>query len=236
MYGAVTGFTSPISSGKIITGSDFLKRCIRAFGCCMIWRDASLDLPFESMVNDLKNKMKSSESDSNFDYAYHSGMLKKAEEELEKLKSMNDEEIMTECIKDLEGKLEDKNRYLEKMEEEYSRYSKVLKEVELWEVPSDEYEEVKKFAIDQIEKCIPIQSDFKEAREEIRVIENDLANIEESVCVWKAKKIESLEVDIEYHKEKIENCKPESEIYASTLKFLEDFEESLKTIHEGLIG
>lgn len=199
-----TGYTYYIENGDITTGKEFLKLCIRAFGCCAGQREDPLSAP---LVTEYK-------SDS-----YYKEQYEKSVKCLNEFKAKSIDEI--ECELESE-RINATNRNKERMHKKQSlreKYLKVREEVEKWNPPSSEHNDIKKFALEQIDMCMPTVS-------EINDLQNSRnCNMESSVEDYILDNIRLLEKDIEYYKRKMIE---EEQRTASQNKFLKDFIDSLE--------
>ena len=137
-----TGYTYTIENGTCKTLNDFLKLCLKNFGCCMDLRDESLyKFNVNNYLKELKNKTTS-------DYLVTS--LKNAEKELDKCLKKTDSEWQ----KELDSKIADTEKELEehkkKHEEEMKLLSYFKNGVDNWDC-SSKYQKIKDFASEQLE-------------------------------------------------------------------------------------
>lgn len=134
-----TGYTSYIKDGKITSGKEFLKLCIRAFGIAVDLKDESLDVPTPNHF----------EPHPYYEKAYKDSLVSR-----EKAYSMTLEEVK----KDIISKYNDNKGRAEKILEEYKdedeKYLKVREEVEKWTPPTPEHEDLKKFCLEQIDMSL----------------------------------------------------------------------------------
>lgn len=197
-----TGYTYYIENGDITTGKEFLKKCIRAFGCCMDQREDPLSAP---LITEIKPD------------TYYKEQYKRSVKKLKEFKEKSIEEIE----KELEvEKIKTKNRNKERLYEMQSlreKYLKVREEVEKWTPPTPEHEGIKVFALEQIDMCMPDLSVINDYEEEC----DEKENIEEYISDVKR----LLEEDIEHYKKKMIE---EEQRAASRTKFIKDFLDSLE--------
>ena len=179
-----TGYTCFIEEGKITTGKEFLKKCIRAFGCCINQREESLDAPLETKIK----------GDDYYEKAYY-----KAVEKYEKLKKMTLEEMITNARRDRVNRIEEREKYLDGQEKLRNKYMGIRNEVEQWNPPTAEHQGIKAVALEQIDISMPSEEDL------IR-IQDDIAHNrdmnESSVIKDVIALIEGSIKDIEYYSNK----------------------------------
>lgn len=217
MYGGNTGYTYPISEGKITTGAEFLKRCIRAFGACGVFREEPLDIPLEKLMDEyLVNKPK--------DSYYKSSCMKAKEEYADFLKKSEDEKL--EAFKGyLESEIANKEKNLEKTKKDYEAYNKIRNEVMVWQPPTDQYESIKAFAVEQLDMCRPTTNDILETQSELEILQTRMEHFEDEFEEWKKMKIEKYEDVIKYYES---HGADETDRNEDNLQYLNVFLESLK--------
>ena len=125
-----TYYTEPIESGKIITGKEFLRRCLRTIGYDEYTPSVDeVNKDYKGRIDALKEQ--------------HKELLNTSPEEYE-LNTLNQIRQLRSFI------ASDINETNDKIE----MYSDILKEVMEWKPSSKELEKVKKFARVQLEKEI----------------------------------------------------------------------------------
>lgn len=131
-----TGYTAYIENGEITKGKDFLLKCARAFGACIDLKEENLsvEIPVEFKPN-----------------TYHKERLKDAYIDLEKYKKMTVEEAQKIIKESYEASQENCTDSIEKAEIIAERYANIRKDVCDWVPPTSEYENLKKFALEQID-------------------------------------------------------------------------------------
>ena len=207
-----TGYTYQIEDGTCKTPKDFLKLCLKAFGCCIELRDESL-VNFD--VDEFLKKLKT-EAEQPSDYLVTS--LSDAEKELEKLlKRTNDD-----WKKELDSKIEETKKNLEKNKRTYEEESKILSYfihgVENWNC-SEEYKGIKDFALEQLNLTTPDNYEWNE-----KLLE-ELSN--ESVAEYRNRYIQSAIKEVDYYKERI---KEEKERKLENVKFIEGFLKEIEDL------
>ena len=172
-----TGYTECVATGEVTDFSEYMKRCLRAFGAFAEFRDDALtsDLPEYKVPT------------------YHEEQLVKAENDLAKYlnPSTNRKAIFRKKIKLA------KDNCIEQIEREnleLLRYENMLKRARDWKANFGygPLENLGKFLVGQLESSIERTNDYYE-KELLRL--NQLTFEE-----WDEKHLQSLYDDIEYHK------------------------------------
>lgn len=140
-----TGYTAYIQDGDITTGKDFLKLCLRNFGIAINMRDEPLSKPVPSQF------------ESN---PYYKKNYEKTVETRNKYRQMTFEEAKKELIEKHKKDIDSARKSLDEFIAEDERYMKVRDEIEKWIPPTSEHENVKKFALNQID--ISLNTDMRE--------------------------------------------------------------------------
>ncbi len=164
-----TGYTIFIEDGRITTAKDFIMLCARAFGATNTIWDEPWDAPIPKELAV---------------YGYYSDRLKKAKEDFERYRNMTMEQVHEANEAEHRKNIEENNRYLKKQKALYDKYMSILADIRRWEPPTMEHEALKKFAIEQIEMCLPdlnskINSEEKPSDEEwLRIrLESAIKNV-----------------------------------------------------------
>ena len=131
-----TGYTNYIRNGDITTGKDFLKLCTRNFCIAMDIRDESLSVPTPTHFEPNH---------------YYEKYYKESVEKLNKYKKISFEEAKEEMIQKYIEKIKYAKKYLEIYQLEDEKYEKIRSEVKKWIPPTSEHENIKKFALEQID-------------------------------------------------------------------------------------
>jgi len=175
-----TGYTSKIYNGEKVTGKEFIMTCARAFGTLIEMRDEPMNaqIPEELKVD-----------------TYHEKQLEHSNQELNNYKNMSIEEARKLVDESYENKVEENKKYYDEKLELKNRYEKVLAEVEQWKLPSPEHQNLKDYAIRQLEEsilfdCGHIEDYAKEVKKETpeeyiqKQIDSCLWNIEYHQKEW----------------------------------------------------
>lgn len=162
-----TLYTAFIENGAITNGADFLKLCIRNFGIAADLKDKPLRVPVPTHF----------EPDP-----YYKQEYKRAVERNNKIQQMTLEEARQEIIEKYKRDAESSRKYYEDCVENNQKYLKVKKEIANWIPPTKEHENLKKFALEQLDGCIKSEKD-------LRRYERD-ANSENNGSYWTDKEIQ----------------------------------------------
>lgn len=140
-----TGYTSGIADG--ISFEEFIMSCARAFGSLISLRDSNAAVPEKFEVDD-----------------YYKRSIKKAEEELAKLREMELYEAGDEADKEYYRKLDQREESIQKQISLKEKYDTMFLKVKEWQPPSPDHDELKNFMIEQINTSIEfdcnIDSDY----------------------------------------------------------------------------
>jgi len=134
----ITCYTEKIVNGSISTGQDFLMLCVRALDIACSMREKPLSEPLPE---------KFEEDD------YYVQSLKDAEVELVKYTNMSDDELQTEMDAEYKQAEQNADERAIKHQQEKLAYDKVRREVLRWQPPTEVHENLKKFALEQIDSC-----------------------------------------------------------------------------------
>jgi hypothetical protein len=199
-----TGYTGRIAQGDDVSGNEFILDCARGFGALIHMRDKP------------SNESITIPTPSNF----HLEKLEKAEENLKRAKNITLEEA--EAFIKLRQK-EHRERHEKQMKEKQelqSRYEKTLQEVKEWVPPTDKHEELKEFAIQQLEDSIefdcrassylPIISAYDNMTPE-NYIDNEIKKAQEDI-----------EYHEYYHEKEVEKTEERAKWIKSLLSSLEN--------------
>lgn len=204
-----TGYTAYIEDGDITTGKDFLKLCARAFGVAIDQKDDSLSVP-------MKTKFELSQYDID---AYN-----KVCERLRDAKSISFNEAKLRLQNKHHKKIEDCKKCAEKYSDLRNKYLKVRQEVEAWTPPTSEHDGLKKFALEQIDMCIPNEESIEEL---INKSNEPLDLSDEAILKFIEDNISQCKSSVEYYKKSMDT---EYERVKEKQEWMDKFLESLESI------
>ena len=142
-----TGYTAYIEDGDITTGKEFLKLCTRAFGVAIDQKDDPLSVPTKTQFEPSQ---------------YYIDAYNEACAELRDAKSVSFNDAKLRLKSRQHKKVEDYKKCSEKYSDLRNKYLKVRQEVEAWIPPTPEHDGLKKFALEQIDMCIPSAESINE--------------------------------------------------------------------------
>lgn len=205
-----TGYTHNIENGTCKTPKDFLKLCLKDFGCCIDVHDESLSkFNADDFLKNIKNKSQSE---------YLTDSLANAEKELEKLLKKSDDEWK----KELESRIADTEKKLEESKAKYYKECEILNsfiiKIKDWNC-SEKYVNIKKFALEQLAITEPTDYEWKEK------LLNELTNT--TVKDYRNSNIKFAIKEVDYYKEKIEEEKKERD---DAIEFIEGFLKEIENI------
>ena len=211
-----TGYTSFIENGKVKTAKQFLHLCLRAFGVCINMRDDGLEVKDDYTKDLLKGFQE--------DIDYHKKQLKSAEKKLSEIKNISEEELYKKYIAETKEKIKDLQRGKTDEFNKYGDYLRIRESISKWDC-NPEFQNVKDFAINQINISIPSGSYYEEELAKIGkpTKEGFLEKKEE----YLQKLIDSAQWDVDYHKEELEKAIKRRD---DNLKFYKEFKEDLNKL------
>lgn len=205
-----TGFTSFIENGTITTGKDFLLLCSRNFGLAAeISRDKGLKTPIPTHF-----------TPDNF-YQKH---YEESVEKYKKFSQMTDTEFAKYVRTEYDSCIDRAKQCLNEMIAKDKVYQRIKQEVEKWKPPTDLHENIKTFALNQIDMCISTDHDYDYY---MRIINKTFEDTPESVKKYKKNFLKSLKDEIRQAKSDLNREIKRVEDYNI---FMKQFLESLETI------
>lgn len=208
-----TGYTAYIEDGTIKTGKEFLKLCIREFGCCIGQRDDPLSAPLKIDI----------EQDS-----YYRKRQKEVEAEIARLNGMTETDVLRDYASFITDRIKACNDMLARKRKELVMYDKIEKEVNDWIPPTPDHDGIKDFALEQIRISKPSSGDFMCYERELSHFES-MDRTPEAARKWYAEKIEYEMKDLERTMKNIEDDEARRK---SRENFLKNFVRSLDIIDE----
>lgn len=204
-----TGYTHNIENGTCKTPKDFLKLCLKNFGCCLEVRDESLaKFNADDFLEKIKNKSQSE---------YLTNSLANAEKKLEKLLKKSDNEWK----KELESRIADTEKKLKESKTKHYKESEILdwftNKIKNWNC-SEKYGNIKRFALEQLDITEAEDYEWEEK------LLNELTNT--TIKDYRNSNIKSVIKEVDYYKERIEDEKKKRD---EIIEFIEGF---LKEIEE----
>ena len=205
-----TGYTYTIKDETCKTPKEFLKLCLKNFGCCIELKDESLaKFNADDFLKEIKNK-----STSN----YLKNSLDNAEKELDKLLKKTD----SDWKKELESKIANSEKKLEEGKKTYEEESKLLSyftsAVENWNC-SSKYQNIKNFALEQL--GMTKADDYEWEEKVLNCFKNMDVKEYRNSCIQSAIK------EVDYYKERIDSEKKSRD---ETIEFIEGFLKEIENM------
>ncbi len=197
-----TGYTAFIENGQITTAKDFIMLCARAFGATVIMKDEPLSKPIPEVF-----------SCSN----YYSETICKLQEELKRLQNLTLHEAQEEADDDYKKRFLEYTQGKQKDEKLLEQYNSMEEEIRKWVPPTYEHQNLKDFAINQIEMSKPDMEFWSQLQTINR----------QSATEWLETKIADCKNDIEWYRKLL---KREEDNIASKNKWLKDLRNSLNEV------
>ena len=203
-----TGYTAYIKDGDITTGKEFLKLCTRAFGIAIDLKDEPLSVPTPTHF----------EPDP-----YYKKNYEKTAKVRDKMRQLTFEEAKQQIIDKYNEDVTCAKKSLDRYKSEDEKYLKVRNEVASWIPPTSEHEELKRFALNQID--ISMNTDYYKYCEEKLNKELDISD--DAVCKYINDINEFYEKDVE---RAYQGWQEELKRVADKNKWMEQFLDSLANI------
>lgn len=180
----LTDYTAFIENGTITNGADFLKLCTRNFGIASDLRDEPLSVPTPTHFEvDL----------------YYKQQYEKAVRGYNEIQLRTSEEAKQDIIEAYKRKAESYRRYYKRCVENNKKYLKIKEEILKWIPPTADHEEIKKFALDQIDYCIVSDRDLQSYKRS--------ADMDNAGLFWTDEEVQNyLEENKQDFKDSVENA------------------------------
>ena len=176
-----TGYTSEVQEGKI-SFENFVLKCARQFGACASQRD-----------DDISTKPKKIQVSS-----HHKTELVRAKNKLKALKSKSNKALQEEFDKTIKDGIRNAQNELKNTIIETENYKKMLTQVENWQPPSPDHENLKKFMTDQLKSSLEFD-DMKD------YYTRDMISLQSETFVsWRTQIFDSAKKDVKYHEEALQ--------------------------------
>lgn len=132
-----TGYTSSVQKGEITELKDYILDCSRSFGALIHMRDDNSGQIKYREVSD-----------------YHMEQLDRSRRDYEDFSKLSDEDIQNIIDESYNRRVKEQEEGLKNFEEGKQRYLDMLEKVKSWTPPTDEHINLRKFAIEQLEKSL----------------------------------------------------------------------------------
>lgn len=183
-----TGYTYNIKDG--ITFKEFTMQCARAFGAYVTMRDTPNSEP-------APEKFEASD--------YHLKEIKRAKKELSKLENFTTEEAIALRDKEHNQEVKENEKYANDNKDQKIQYLAMLEEVNKWNPPTPDHEELKKFMAEQINSSIKFDCMDLNTKPPIKL------PVDKWLLAKKKKAIRDIEYHEKEHKEEIERVNQRNE-------------------------
>ena len=179
-----TLYTEFIKDGTITNGADFLKLCTRNFGIASDLRDEPLSVP----------------TPTHFEVnPYYKHQYEKAVRGYNEIQLRTYEEAKQDIIEAYKREAESYRRYYKRCVENNKKYLKIKEEILKWIPPTADHEEIKKFALDQIDYCIVSDRDLQSYKRS--------ADMDNAGLFWTDEEVQNyLEENKQDFKDSVENA------------------------------
>ena len=215
-----TGYTAQIENGSVKTAKDFLRICLRNFGICHSILDSDVPLEETDLLPHIKEAFQK-------EVDYYTNTLKQQEAELEKFKSLSEDEIFQKWKTDQDNK---RTQYMKMYAESLQKnklYNKFQESIKNWKASHD-FENIKKFAVDQIE--ISKDNDPEYWLENAHSLgESTRVEFELKKDEIRMKYLENLKWTVDYNRKHLDEAKKNME---DAISFYIRFEDDIKDICE----
>lgn len=209
-----TLYTEFIKDGTITNGADFLKLCTRNFGIASDLRDEPLSVP----------------TPTHFEVnPYYKQQYEKAVRGYNEIQLRTYEEAKQDIIEAYKREAESYRRYYKRCVENNKKYLKIKEEILKWIPPTADHEEIKKFALDQIDYCIVSDRDLQSYKRS--------ADMDNAGLFWTDEEVqEYLDDKKQYEKDNVKSAyqRWQEAIKDAEMKnlWMKQFLDSLKTISD----
>lgn len=211
-----TSYTSFIENGEVKDAKTFLHLCLRNFGVCIKLMDTPLKIQ-DDYVEDITEGYQHS-------IDFHQEILDGWKRNLEEIQKMSDDELCEKYISETRDEIKHLEECRDKDLQKYAEYLKIREEIESWNC-DEEFEGIKKFAINQIDISISKSSYYDD--ELAKCGEPTREGFEKVKEEYRKKLIEDAEWKIDYHTEKINSLQTDR---AKNLGCYERFKEDLNKL------
>lgn len=168
-----TGYTASVADGEITDLRTFALQCARGMGALIMMRDEPWDAP-------IPNQFEPS--------TYNAERLAEAKAERAWLYGLTEEKAAAEARAEFDRKTEAKRKWFAEREQQRKRYDAMIAQVEPWQGAP---EGLKEFMLDQLRRGREFDCPDRDTYWD----EPELL----SGAEWRAKKLEQVQRDIEYH-------------------------------------
>jgi hypothetical protein len=213
-----TGYTAQIENGSVKTAKDFLRICLRNFGICHSILDSDVPLEETDLLPHIKKAFQ-----KNVDFYEES--LKTSLDEIARFNQLSDDDIYREWKNDLTKKRDNYMKFYAESLQKNKLYDKFLESIKNWKASHD-FENIKKFAIDQLEISKDNDPEYW-LENAIGLGETTRVEFELKKDEIRMKYLENLQWTVDYNKKRLDEVKKEME---DAISFYIRFEDDIKDI------
>ena len=211
-----TGYTQMIIDGKVKTPKEFLHLCLRNFGVCVCMRDDEF-----KVEEDYTPKIMEFYQN---DVDYHKKHLKSAEEQMEGILKLTDEELYQKFLVNMKEKKEYNEEAIKRDSALNAKFDQFSEAIKNWEC-SPEYNNIKEFALNQL-NISKENMDYHE-KELAKVGDLSREGFESRKDDYRQRLIDNTQWDIDYHTKEMKSA--ESRM-AEVVSFYHFFKQELEKL------
>jgi len=191
-----TGYTSFIEDGKVKTAKQFLHLCLRAFGVTMMIREDSLEVK-DDYTEDLLKAFRGERS-------YHKKKINEAQKRMDAILALTDEELYQKYIKSTKDDIASYTKFKKEEEKDNTAYNRIAEDIKKWDC-DPKFEEIKRFALNQINLSVHNSDYWEEKLQECKVPTREEFQKEKESYL--SSMIKDVQWDINFHTEELEKVK-----------------------------
>jgi len=212
-----TGYTQMIINGEVRTPKDFLHLCLRNFGVCVCMKDEGFKVEEDYTPKIMEFYQK--------DVDYHKERLQSAEERMQKILKMTDEELYQQYVKENSKTKKYNEEALQEAQRINTIFDQFTEKIKNWEC-SPEYENIKNFALDQLKMSKEDEEYHQQKLDEIGDLSREtFETVKEK---YRNGIIDDAKWDIDYHTKEMENAESRMAEVVSFYHFFKQEIEKLK--------
>jgi hypothetical protein len=198
-----TGYTEAVASGEVVDFKDYAMRCARAFGAAVTMRDDPPDVP-------IPDEFEPSQ--------WNAKRLVEVESEIAALQTATKKEIEAMAKSAHDETHRNWQNAVAKKREMLARYTSMLCKAKQFVPPSEDHRPFAEFLIGQLEDSIDHDCSLEFYPEPVKL----------DAATWKAKRLERLGKDREYH---IRHQRDEDERTHRRNKWLKDLRIAIESVY-----
>ena len=211
-----TGYTQQIIDGKIKTPKEFLHLCLRNFGICISMRDEPLN-----PQGDYTEYIKKYYQDT---IGYLNKALENTKKEYARISNLSDDDLYEMYVKkfsDNRNYYQERTDKIKKQNAEYQSFYDVIKN---WDC-SEEFSNIKKFALDQIDISKEAEDFYKDELTKKMLTKKEF--ISDGKYEYKEDLLKNAEQDVNYNQERLDSI---TKNMNDALAFYERFKKEIEKL------